>query len=166
MQMVPGTGKISGTVSITITGGLSKDGTDCAGGAANGFTIDYECHATSNQGASKFTCSNLVLVGPGGSFEVPAGVLAVRANLSSAGNLIWTASGEVPPEDVNAPASGELPQMPGTLLPTGNIDGTKMQEFPGDCMEAAPASALVALSDEMKAEWCAASAPAPGNGKN
>lgn len=165
--MVPGTGKISGTVSITINGGLSKDGTDCAGGAADGFTIDYECHATSNQGASKFTCSNLVVIGPGGSFEVPAGVLAVRANLSSAGNLIWTASGEVPPEDVNAPASGELPQMPGTLLPTGNIDGTKMQEYSmtgESCMVDAPASASMALSDEMKAVLCAASAP--GNGNN
>jgi len=161
MQLVPG--KISGTVRITINGGLSKDGTACAGGAGNGFTLDYECHATSNQGASKFTCSNLQLTGTG--FVVPAGVLAVRANLSPAGNLIWTASGEVPPEDAGAPASGELPQMPGTLLPTGNIDGTKMEEYSmtgGSCIADAPKMEMVALTDEMKAKWCSASAPAPG----
>lgn len=160
MQLVPG--KISGTVSITVNGGVSKDGTDCAGGAANGFTLGYECHATSNQGASKFTCSNLVKDVPGG--QVPAGVLAVRANLSRAGNLIWTASGEVPPKDSGAPADGELPQMPGTLLPTGNIDGTKMGEYGGSCTDDAPASAMESLTDEMISEMCAASAR--GNGNN
>lgn len=162
MQLVPG--KISGTVSITVNGGLSKDGTDCAGGAANGFTLGYECHATSNQGASKFTCSNLEKA-LGYSQVVPAGVLAVRANLSRAGNLIWTASGEVPPEDIGAPASGELPQMPGTLLPTGNIDGTKMEEYGGSCTDDAPASALESLSDEMLASICAAT-PASARGNN
>lgn len=161
MQLVPG--KISGTVSITVNGGLSKDGTDCAGGAGDGFTLGYECHATSNQGASKFTCSNLVKDVPGG--QVPAGVLAVRANLSRAGNLIWTASGEVPPEDSGAPAAGELPQMPGTLLPTGNIDGTKMGEYGGSCTDDAPASALASLSDEMMVNVCAAYS-ARGNGNN
>ena len=161
MQLVPG--KISGTVSITVNGGLSKDGTDCAGGAGDGFTLGYECHATSNQGASKFTCSNLEkdLVPSG---QVPAGVLVVRANLSRTGTLIWTAHGEVPPEDSGAPADGELPQMPITLLPTGNINGTKMEEYGGSCTDDAPASALESLSDEMKAAWCAASAR--GNGNN
>ena len=160
MQLVPG--KITGTVSITVNGGLSKDGTNCAGGAGNGFTLGYECHATSNQGASKFTCSNLEKE-VGYSQVVPAGVLAVRANLSRAGNLIWTASGEVPPEDSGAPAAGELPQMPGTLLPTGNIDGTKMEEYGGSCTAAAPAS--VSLSDEMMADMCAAYSTR-GNGNN
>ena len=159
MQLVPG--KISGEVSIIINGGLSKDGTPCAGGAGDGFTIPYDCHATSNQGASKFTCSNREIA-VGGGAVVPAGVLAVRANLSPAGNLIWTASGEVPPEDSGAPAAGELPQMPGTLLPTGNIDGTKMEEYGGSCTDDAPKKAMVTLTDEMKAKWCSASAPGPG----
>ena len=76
-----------------------------------------------------------------------------------------TASGEVPPEDSGAPAARELPQMPGTLLPTGNIDGTKVEEYGESCTDDAPAS--VSLSDEMMANMCAAySTRGNGNGNN
>lgn len=118
--------RASGTladVTVTVMGGMSKDGSSCGGGG-EGLPIPYECMATAGGGSVGFTCENVPFSVPGAPGVIPEAVLTVKATLTPGGNINWSAFALNPQS--GAPNAGELNAPEGTSLRTGNIQGMKM----------------------------------------
>ena len=117
---------LAAEVTVTVTGGTSKNNEEGCQRGGGGFPIPYDCLATVRGGGSvSFMCTNQEIdVTAFGGTAIPEDVLTVKATLTPGGRINWNAFALNPQS--GAPNAGELNPPEGTSLNTGSIMGIKM----------------------------------------